>query len=388
MNVERDAGGNLIFPDAEDQECLRIATHSYILEKFSECQTLMLSYLSQKLDEGRKVPLQVPYEDIVVHPDNYYNTSSYGEDLIEDPFQVPFMKLFDMASALRKDPFQFYDPRDIDTRRQALVRARLTSKDDSTLGTGAMNDILDISDDGEGICRKEGDRYNGSDDGSIMLISERSKLAGRESEEYKPEDDELDEDENTMGEGRSLLKEYENCDVDEDENATGQGRSLLKEDENLDIDELEDAYRKGEGKSPLQVDENVEDENMMGEGRSLLKEDENRDVDELEEDKNLDVDELEEDKNLDVDELEEDKNLDVDELKDENKEGEGEGEGRSMNIDQPEEEENDMGKEMSLLEEHENENEKRECTSAGGTIREALIYSYLSFLIPFLKDRL
>jgi hypothetical protein len=48
MKLDHDDGGNLVFPDAEDRLSLAIATHSYILEKFSGCKTTTLLYLSHR----------------------------------------------------------------------------------------------------------------------------------------------------------------------------------------------------------------------------------------------------------------------------------------------------------------------------------------------------
>jgi hypothetical protein len=333
-----------------------------------------------------------------MHPDDYYDAASYGEDLIGDPFALPFIKLLDMASALRKNPFRFYDPRDIDTRRQALDRAQSTTTADPTLGTGVTNDIIDVSGDDESIHGEEGehledtdDSQDGSDDEIILISKKRFKLTGSESEEDKLEDmdfdelkedenfdiDELEEDKNQKSDGRSLLKiDVEK--LDEDENEKGEGKSLLEEDG--DIDELDD-----DG----DIDELDEDEDIdeLDEDEDIDELDEDEDIDELDEDE--DIDELDEDE--DIDELDEDKLDDekgkgrtltvhedenVDELdKDENERG-------SWTIDQPKEDENEAGNGKSLQGEDKNQDANRERISAGAATREIHYMSiYLSFLI-------
>ena len=56
------------------------------------------------------MPLQMPYEDILTHPDDYYNTASYGEGFIQDPYQAPFLTVMKLVVALTDNDFHFYDP--------------------------------------------------------------------------------------------------------------------------------------------------------------------------------------------------------------------------------------------------------------------------------------
>jgi hypothetical protein len=82
--------GNLLFPDTKE-DTMWIATHFYFLEKYSLCKTFNVVLSHPFKDEGRQMPLQVPYEDITKHLDNYYDTNHYRSELVVDPFEALWM---------------------------------------------------------------------------------------------------------------------------------------------------------------------------------------------------------------------------------------------------------------------------------------------------------
>jgi hypothetical protein len=180
------------------------------------------------------VPLQVPYEDIFIHPDDYFDTASYGKDFIQDPYQAPFLKVMKLAVALTDHEFHFYDPEEIDTRRRTLARSKI--RDDSTLGTDPTNGILVDSDDDE-----SGQLGNDTDDSEgdfiILQPQKRIKIAdsdaveeiedGSESEDSKVEVDELQEDETQNEKGNIRFEVREDMDMDELEEDKGEKRKTM-----------------------------------------------------------------------------------------------------------------------------------------------------------------
>jgi hypothetical protein len=161
----------------------------------------------------------VPYEDILIHPDDYYNTASYGEDFIQDPYQAPFVTVMKLAVALTDNEFYFYDPEEIKTRCRTLSPSQI--RDNSTLGTDIVNSVLVDSDDDD-----SGQQGNDTDDSEgdfiqpqkIIKTADRDEVEeiedGSETADSKVELDELEDDVTQNGKGNTKFEVCEDMDVD------------------------------------------------------------------------------------------------------------------------------------------------------------------------------
>jgi hypothetical protein len=210
----------------------------------------------------------VPYEDIFIHSEDYYDTTSYGEGLIQDPFDVPLLRLLNMVTTLAKNEFNFYSPEVIKMRRRVLAQSN--NKNDSTMGTHTADDILDASDNDQQ--QEDDSEHNGSDDCIIFKSQHRNKISDSDLDTSEDDEDvnidELEDDEE--GKGKSIPSEDE-----EDKNE--KMKSMLGEDEAEDVDEL-DEYENEKTKGMLGEDEDVEmtelDEDETEKAKSILVEDE------------------------------------------------------------------------------------------------------------------